>query len=322
MEPICKPRTRSATKDSCTELWFLQFPQEIIFHIISFLEPKYLLDSATICKNWSLFLKEQESYLWKELCFSEWPHLKSSLMLALENRGTINFKHFYISRRIWMDKISGMKMSLTDTLWKSVSDPLELTVELPLRVDGSSIRSNIPWISFTTFPANSKKDHNVHYYEVEIIDGGKEQLLGVGLGDKATPALTIPGWNRGGTTVGYHADNGLKYFKMGHGHTYNTPYGTGDTIGCGYDVNTNSVFFTKNGVYLGVAFSDFPSVPLYPMCGALEQCKAKFNFGSCPFKFDVDRFYLQKGHQLLEEAQATKIRASPFRIRNNPFGLM
>ena len=142
---------------------------------------------------------------------------------------------------------------------------------------------------------------------MNIIDAGPSRGMGVGIGDDLTPSHSIPGWNRGGHTVGFHADNGLKYFRMGHGQPYrDSCFKDGDTIGCGYDVASRSVFFTKNGQFLGVAFSEIPHFKFYPMVGSLEKCKVCFNFGKKPFMFDFDYFYVAQGDTLREQAKEVR----------------
>lgn len=51
---------------------------------------------------------------------------------------------------------------------------------------------------------------------------------------------------------GYHGDDGHKYNStLGTGLRYSEPYNAGDTIGCGIDMRTRKLFFTKNGFNLG-----------------------------------------------------------------------
>ena len=94
---------------------------------------------------------------------------------------------------------------------------------------------------------------------------------------------------------------------MGHGKLFGDKYNTGDTIGCGFDRKTNSVFFTKNGEFIGVAFAGASYLHYYPMIGSLEQCHAVFNFGESPFSFDIDYFYLTEKDSLLESASNNKL---------------
>lgn len=60
----------------------------------------------------------------------------------------------------------------------------------------------------------------------------------------------MPGWSP--TSWGYHGDDGKRFNKLlGVGLRYADTYGKDDTIGCGVNMKTGKLFFTKNGVNLG-----------------------------------------------------------------------
>ncbi|XP_077984428.1 uncharacterized protein LOC144439053 [Glandiceps talaboti] len=90
-------------------------------------------------------------------------------------------------------------------------------------------------------------DHN--YFEVEILDTGYRNTIGVGLAPQDYSLSRQPGWDEG--SVGYHSDNGFLYIGSGRGTKYATVCKKGDVIGCGIQFNEElsnklSVFFTKN----------------------------------------------------------------------------
>lgn len=61
----------------------------------------------------------------------------------------------------------------------------------------------------------------------------------------------MPGWST--TSWGYHSDEGLKFHASEKfGKRYGETYHKGDTVGCGIDLKTGNVFFTVNGVNLGI----------------------------------------------------------------------
>lgn len=71
--------------------------------------------------------------------------------------------------------------------------------------------------------------------------------------------------------------------------SYGPTFTTGDVIGCGYNLVENTCFYTKNGLNLGVAFSELPNLPLYPTVGLQtpgEEVEA--NFGAEPFIYEVE----------------------------------
>lgn len=70
-----------------------------------------------------------------------------------------------------------------------------------------------------------------HYFELEILDAGKEGWIALGLAKQTYPLTKHPGWGKG--SVGYHADNGQLYKEKGHGDEFGPTCTTGDTMGCG-----------------------------------------------------------------------------------------
>lgn len=83
-------------------------------------------------------------------------------------------------------------------------------------------------------------------------------------------------------------------------------YGGGDTIGCGWSLETGTVFFTLNGEYLGPAFEDIRG-RWYPAFGTDERCKGKANFGAEPFMYEeMTKFYQQAGLDKIIRERAEK----------------
>jgi len=52
-------------------------------------------------------------------------------------------------------------------------------------------------------------------------------------------------------SLAYHSDDGLAYPKNASKLEFRVPYGHGDTVGCGFTAENNTVYFTKNGQKLG-----------------------------------------------------------------------
>lgn len=60
---------------------------------------------------------------------------------------------------------------------------------------------------------------------------------------------TFPGWDN---NWGYHGDDGRKFTGTAKGEKYGPTYTAGDRVGCGVDFRMGTVYFTKNGQYLGM----------------------------------------------------------------------
>ena len=98
----------------------------------------------------------------------------------------------------------------------------------------------------------------------------------------------LPGWDS--ESYGYHGDDG----NIFHGHgrqiaAYGPKFSVGDTVGCGINYRTKSIFFTLNGKFLGNAF-DGVIGDWYPTVGIDSNCDVTFNFGRVPFQFDLLRY--------------------------------
>ncbi|KAL8754211.1 MAG: hypothetical protein Q9199_004499 [Rusavskia elegans] len=134
------------------------------------------------------------------------------------------------------------------------------------------------------------------YFEMSIINNGPLGIMGIGLCRPGTDASGMPGWHP--SSWGYHGDDGMKYHghegmkyhkHNGEGLKYSVTYHANDTVGCGINRETGKVFFTKNGVYLGIAFRNVTGI-LYPMIGFGEkEAEALVNFGAKPFQYNINQ---------------------------------
>ncbi|XP_076322472.1 ran-binding protein 9-like isoform X2 [Tachypleus tridentatus] len=110
--------------------------------------------------------------------------------------------------------------------------------------------------------------------------------MGIGLSAQGVSMNRLPGWDK--HSYGYHGDDGHSFCSSGTGQPYGPTFTTGDVIGCGINLIDNTCFYTKNGVHLGMAFTDLP-LELYPTVGLQTPGEiVDANFGQYPFVYDIE----------------------------------
>jgi len=140
----------------------------------------------------------------------------------------------------------------------------------------------------------------LYYFEIFITSKGRDGHIGIGLCAPATSLTRLPGWDE--HTFGYHADDG-NIFKGSGGIEYGPTFTSGDTIGCCVNFRTNSVFYTKNGLRLGLAFQGILNEPLFPAVGLRTPGEiVEANFGQKPFVFDYPKFVEQEKRAIISDA--------------------
>ena len=120
--------------------------------------------------------------------------------------------------------------------------------------------------------ASVRADHpmprecGIYYYEVTVISKSKDgyvccgldqtnrltwfsSLISIGVSSAKVPLNRLPGWEP--ESWAYHGDDGMAFSSSSSGRVYGPKYSTMDVVGCGVNFRTGSIFFTKNGVYLG-----------------------------------------------------------------------
>ncbi|KAL4234621.1 Ran-binding protein 10 [Mactra antiquata] len=128
----------------------------------------------------------------------------------------------------------------------------------------------------------------IYYFEVKIISKGRDGYMGIGLAAQGVNQNRLPGWDK--QSYGYHGDDGNSFCSSGQGEPYGPTFSTGDVIGCCVNLIENTCFYTKNGVNLGIAFTDLPH-GLYPTVGLQTPGEVvEANFGSSPFMFDIEDY--------------------------------
>uniref|UniRef100_A0A5S6QF45 B30.2/SPRY domain-containing protein n=1 Tax=Trichuris muris TaxID=70415 RepID=A0A5S6QF45_TRIMR len=123
------------------------------------------------------------------------------------------------------------------------------------------------------------------YFEITIISKGRDGYIGIGLSDEGACLNRLPGWDK--RSYGYHGDDGNSFASSGTGFPYGPTFATGDVIGCGVNMEDRTCFYTKNGLNLGITFSDLP-LNLYPIVGLQTPGEiVEANFGQSPFVYNI-----------------------------------
>ncbi|CAG8477157.1 8622_t:CDS:2 [Acaulospora morrowiae] len=141
--------------------------------------------------------------------------------------------------------------------------------------NAAAIRSNFPILP----------NCGLFYFEVTIVNEGDNGIIGIGLCTKTVNLNVMPGWED--DSWGYHGDDGKCFHSLGAGRVYGPLFTTGDTIGCCLNFLYNIVFYTKNGVHLGIAFrwlegDLYPCVGMKSYGGSIE-----VNFGHKKFEYEA-----------------------------------
>ncbi|CAO3624029.1 unnamed protein product [Cunninghamella echinulata] len=146
-----------------------------------------------------------------------------------------------------------------------------------------------------------KPQCGVFYYETKIISKGEDGYIGIGFFTKINDLDRLPGWDT--DSFGYHGDDGHSFGGSGTGDHYGPCFTTGDVIGCGVNFDDGSAFYTKNGTFLGIAFSNIDlNKSYYPAIGLRTPGEhVETNFGHEEFIFDLDSYIEKKKYSLKKE---------------------
>ena len=142
----------------------------------------------------------------------------------------------------------------------------------------------------------------INYYEVKILNTGREGFIGIGLAHYYCDLDRLPGWEM--YSFGYHGDDGHLFDCSGTGKKYGPKFWKGDVIGVCWNFIEKTIFFTKNGIGLPIAFQQYAWVDLpsmAPIIGLRSEGESiNANFGKKFFEFDIEAYFIQftKHHML------------------------
>ncbi|CDO91715.1 unnamed protein product [Kluyveromyces dobzhanskii CBS 2104] len=118
-----------------------------------------------------------------------------------------------------------------------------------------------------------------------VLDGSRNVLT-----SPSSPSQTIHGDVE---TYSYSGLDGNKFDASGS-QKFSRPFGNDDVVGCGVNFIEGSIFFTKNGIFLGNAFEDCFDIDLVPFISIKSGNSLRTNFGLTEeFLFDIDQYQLQ-----------------------------
>lgn len=215
-------------------------------------------------------------------------------------------------------------LSTLPYFWKPFVIPFTLTYDVTQNIKEMQLMPRlVKYFEITILPPRALP------WEHQARERGEgdnvEQLsecVAIGVAEHTFPLSgRMPGWDS--LSYGYHSDDGKAYHgnhdlsaTNGHrrpediaydSHPYSSTFGANDTVGCGIDYHNRSIFFTKNGEFLGHAFTDLPvdmlsSTSFYPVVGIDTNSPIHFNFGyKDPFVFNLTFYVLNNQKDILHQ---------------------
>lgn len=150
----------------------------------------------------------------------------------------------------------------------------------------------------------------IFYWEMSILNKGRDGHIGIGIGTVHVSLNRLPGWES--QSIGWHGDDGFVFVGSGNGTPFGPCYSTGDVVGCGLDFVNGRVFFTRNAVIVGYLPVEVCGPLWFPMAGFRtpgEQVSTNFEG---PFEFDLGE-YVERQRFLVQSA----ISKTPLFLYNN-----
>ncbi|KAJ5068055.1 ran-binding protein m [Anaeramoeba ignava] len=133
-----------------------------------------------------------------------------------------------------------------------------------------------------------KTTERVGYFEVEIVEVGVEGSISIGVSEEDFKITSHVGWEND-NSYGWHCDDGRKFHHSSNGERFGPTSTKGDIIGCCVDFHRQIIFFTKNGEFVDIAWTNvigtfYPTVGLHSK-GEVAKIRLKH-----PFKYNIQRY--------------------------------
>eukprot|EP00250_Pteridium_aquilinum_P015144 c22406_g1_i1 orf=516-4535(+) len=143
--------------------------------------------------------------------------------------------------------------------------------------------------AFSSVRSNACISRGKWMYEVTLETAGIQQL------GWATRSCKFTREEGVGDSTDSYAYDGRRVRKWSVSwHSYGQPWVSGDVIGCCINLDKGEISFLRNGVSLGVAFTEVgnsdPKLPYYPAISLSQGERCDLNFGGRPFRYPVEGF--------------------------------
>ncbi|RKP38778.1 concanavalin A-like lectin/glucanase domain-containing protein, partial [Dimargaris cristalligena] len=128
-------------------------------------------------------------------------------------------------------------------------------------------------------------DAPVYYFEVKLmaLPDPTNTTVAIGLVTKPFPNWRLCGYNN--HSIGLHTSTGSLFQNSPHRPILcGEPCFEGDVIGCGYQPNQGTVFFTRNGYRLSTYLTNVCRT-FFPAVSANGPCQVSVNLGQAGFVF-------------------------------------
>ncbi|CAH8638455.1 unnamed protein product [Heterobilharzia americana] len=106
----------------------------------------------------------------------------------------------------------------------------------------------------------------IYYFEITVLNKGTNACMSVGVSMKTSSLNKLPGSEN--NSFGYQMDGCVYHGSPTSSTKFGPRFSENDIIGCGVDFLSQSLFFTRNGIFLGKAFEG-----KVPVSSFLYSCK-------------------------------------------------